>query len=80
MSRKYSRRVKVGAKIVIGKADIAKHHKSMSPKDQRAFDRWLKANSVLSMIIAVLFVAMAVAGWMAEGPPAPAMADSRAPP
>jgi hypothetical protein len=62
----------------MGKVDISIRHRSVSSEDQRAFDRWLKANSILGMIIAVLFVAMAVAGWMAEGPPGPAIADSRA--
>jgi hypothetical protein len=62
----------------MGKADIAVRHKSMSPKDQRAFDRWLEANSILGTMFAVLFVAMAVAGWMVEGPSSAAIADSRA--
>jgi hypothetical protein len=63
----------------MGKADISIRHRSMSSEDQRAFDRWLKANSILGMIFAVVFVAMAVAGWMAESPPGPAIADSRVP-
>jgi hypothetical protein len=62
------------------KADISIRHRSMSSEDQGAFDRWLKANSILGVIFAILFVAMAVAGWMAEGPPGAAIADSRAPP
>jgi hypothetical protein len=61
------------------KLNIPTLHSSMSHRDQRAFDRWLQANSVLGMIFAALFVAMAVAGRMAERPPSATIADSREP-
>jgi hypothetical protein len=63
----------------MGNPEISTRYRSMSSKDQRAFDRWLEANSILGTIFAELFLAMAVAGWIAEGPPSAAIADSREP-
>jgi hypothetical protein len=48
----------------------------LSPEDQRAFDRWLKANAILGFIIAVGLLAMALAGSNSVGRPDSAAADS----
>jgi hypothetical protein len=39
----------------------------LSPEDQREFDRWLKANAILGLIIAAGLVAMALAGSNSGG-------------
>jgi hypothetical protein len=41
----------------------------LSPEDQREFDRWLKANAILGLIIALGLVAMALAGSSSMGRP-----------
>jgi hypothetical protein len=45
------------------------HHRftPLSPQDQREFDRWLKANAVLGLIIAAGLLAMALAGSNSGG-------------
>jgi hypothetical protein len=48
----------------------------LSPEDQREFDRWLKANAILGLIIAVGLVAMALAGSNSTGRPESAATDS----
>ena len=48
----------------------------LSPEDQREFDRWLKANAIVGLIIAVAMLAMALAGLNAAGRPDSAATDS----
>jgi hypothetical protein len=48
----------------------------LSREDQREFDRWLKANAILGLIIAVGLIAMAVAGSNSVGRPDSAATDS----
>jgi hypothetical protein len=48
--------------------DIPRNYKNMSPQDQRAFDRWLKANAIVGLIFAAGFLAMALAGSNSAGP------------
>jgi hypothetical protein len=43
------------------KGDIFRQYKNMSEADQRTFDRWLKANVVLSALMAAGLMAMAMA-------------------
>ena len=50
------------------KRDIHLHYRNMSAEDQRAFDRWLKMNLVLSSFIAAGLLAMALASSGALGP------------
>src|SRR4051794_38085680 len=52
----------------MGKSDYARIYKFMSPEDQRTFDRWLKANSIIGLLFTVLIVAMAAAGSNSSGP------------
>ena len=46
----------------MGKGDMARMYKYMSAEDQRTFDRWLKANTIISLIFATGLIAMAFAG------------------
>jgi hypothetical protein len=46
------------------------------PEDQREFDRWLKANAIVALIIAVAMLAMALAGSNSSGRPDSALIDS----
>jgi hypothetical protein len=48
----------------------------LSPEDQREFDRWLKANAIVGLIIAVGLVAMALAGSNSMGRSDSAATDS----
>ncbi len=41
--------------------DTVRDYRSASPDDQRKFDRWLKANAILSLILALGMLAMALA-------------------
>jgi hypothetical protein len=45
------------------------------PEDQREFDRWLKANAIVALIIAVGMLAMALAGPNSSGRPDSARTD-----
>ena len=47
----------------------------LSPEDQREFDRWLKANAIFGLIIAVGMLAMALAGLNSVGRPDSAVTD-----
>lgn len=47
----------------------------LSPEDQREFDRWLKANAIVGLIIAVGLLAMALAGLNSVGRPDSAVTD-----
>jgi hypothetical protein len=51
----------------MGRGQIAFYYKRMSPENQRAFNRWLKANAILGSIFAAGVIAMAVAGSMSVG-------------
>jgi hypothetical protein len=53
------------------KGDIHRIYRNMSPQDQRAFERWLKANVVVASVFAAGFIAMALAGADALGPVTP---------
>ena len=46
----------------MGKANVSMLYKRMSPEDRSTFDRWLKANAIVGLILTVGIVAMAVAG------------------
>jgi hypothetical protein len=50
------------------KGDIHRIYRNMSAQDQRAFERWLKANVVVASVFAAGFIAMALAGADALGP------------
>ena len=52
----------------MGKGDISRRLKDMSPEDQRTFDRWLYANAAVSLIFAAGIVAMVVAASSSAGP------------
>src|SRR5262245_21020910 len=41
--------------------DTWREYQSTSPEDQDKFDRWLKANAILSLILALGMLAMALA-------------------
>lgn len=45
-------------------SEFARICKSMSPEDQRTFDRWLKANAFAGLLFTTVVVVMAVAGSM----------------
>ena len=49
----------------------------MSPEDQRTFDRWLRANTIVGLLFAAVLVAMAVAGSNSAGPRDATVADNR---
>jgi hypothetical protein len=48
----------------------------MPPEDQRECDRWLKADAIVGLIIALGMLAMALAGWDSVGRPDSALTDS----
>jgi hypothetical protein len=50
----------------MGKASLSLLYKSMSPEDQTTFNRWLKANAIVGLILTVGIVAMAVAGSVGQ--------------
>jgi hypothetical protein len=60
----------------MGKGQIAFDLKQMSAKDQRSFNRWLKANAILGSIFTAGIIAMAVAGSISAGPRDAAVASS----
>jgi hypothetical protein len=64
---------------VMGNANIRKLYSSISSEDQRTLDRWVRANAVIGLIFAALIGGMAMAGWMAVGPPETAVANGRQP-
>jgi hypothetical protein len=55
---------------------ILRDHQGTSPEDRRKFDGWLKANAILSLIIAVGILAMALAGLISVGRPDAAITAS----
>jgi len=42
--------------------NIAFYYRTLSSEDQRAFNRWLKANAIVGAIFAIGLIAMALAG------------------
>ena len=49
---------------------ISQQHQKMSPEDQRTFDRWISANAIFGLVLALGILAMAVAGFNAPAPDA----------
>src|SRR5262245_24532676 len=47
---------------IMAKGKIFQQYKLLSHEDQRTFDRWLKANAVVGLLLAAGLVAMALAG------------------
>jgi hypothetical protein len=43
-------------------------YRSMSPEDQRTFNRWVKANAVVGLIVSAGLIAMAVVGANSQRP------------
>jgi hypothetical protein len=56
---------------------MEKDHKTMSPEDQRGFNRWLTGNAIIGSILAMGLVAMAIGGFNAA--PLPTVANSKNP-
>jgi hypothetical protein len=62
------------------KGEMLAYSRDMSAEDQRKFDRWIKANAAIATIVAMGFVAMALAGVGADADsigPRSAIADVR---
>jgi hypothetical protein len=59
----------------MAKGKIFRHYKQLSREDQRTFDRWLRANAVVGLILAAGLVAMALAGSNSGTPRDAVMAD-----
>jgi hypothetical protein len=59
----------------MGKGYISRFYKTMSPEDQRVYDRWLMGNAIIGSILAMGLVAMAIAGF--NSTPSPAVANSK---
>ena len=51
--------------------DIPRERKAMSEADQRAFDRWLKANAIAGVILVAGIIAMAWVGSNSARPGSP---------
>jgi hypothetical protein len=60
----------------MGKGDISRHYKTMSPEDQRTYNRWLKGNAIVGLILLAGLIAMAIAG---SNSPLPEVANSKNP-
>jgi hypothetical protein len=58
------------------KGEFVAHRRRLSPPDQLAFDRWLKANLVVGSLIAGGLVIMAIAGSGASLGPEQAIASN----
>ena len=50
-------------------------YKTMSPEDQRGFNRWLTGNAIIGSILAMGLIAMAIGGFNAA--PLPTVANSK---
>jgi hypothetical protein len=61
----------------MGKGNIARYYKTMSPEDQRTYNRWLKGNAIAGSILAVGLIAMALAG--SNSAPSPSVANIKNP-
>jgi hypothetical protein len=46
----------------MGEDRIFQRSKSLSPEDRLTFDRWLKGNAIVGLILAAGLIAMAIAG------------------
>jgi hypothetical protein len=46
----------------MGRGKILDQYKTVSPDNRLKFDRWLKSNAIIGLILAAGLVAMAVAG------------------
>ena len=53
---------------VMEKGRIFEQYRSMSPEDQRTFNRWVTANAVVGLVVSAALVAMAVVGANSERP------------
>src|SRR5512138_3787644 len=61
----------------VGKGYISRFYKTMSPQDQRAYNRWLTGNAIVGSILAMGLLAMAIAG--SNSPQSPTVANSKNP-
>jgi hypothetical protein len=52
----------------MAKGRIFEQYRSMSPEDQRTFNRWVMANAVVGLVVSTALVAMAVVGANSERP------------
>ena len=59
------------------KGKIVEQYRSMSAEDQRTFNRWVKANAVVGLIIAAGLIAMALIGANSERPRDPILAAGK---
>ena len=66
-----------GRAYQVGEGYISRFYKTMSPEDQRGFNRWLTGNAIIGSILAMGLVAMAIAGF--NSAPSPTMANSKNP-
>jgi hypothetical protein len=62
--------------VTMTKGEIIAHRRRLSPADQLAFDRWLKANLVIGSLMAGGLVLMAIVGSGASFGPEQASASS----
>jgi hypothetical protein len=53
----------------------SRFYKTMSPEDQREYNRWLTGSAVIGSILAMGLVAMAIAGF--NSAPLPTVANSK---
>jgi hypothetical protein len=63
----------------MAKGEIFQRYKLLSKGDQATFDRWLKANAVVGLILVAALVAMALAGSHSDAPRNPMVADGAKP-
>jgi hypothetical protein len=61
----------------MGEGYISRFYKTVSPEDQRAYDRWLTSNAIVGSILAMGLVAMAIAGF--NSAPSPMVANNTKP-
>jgi hypothetical protein len=61
----------------MAKGRIIQQYRSMSPEDPLTFNRWLKANAVVGLIVSAGLVAMALAGANSERPRDPILAAGK---
>jgi hypothetical protein len=59
------------------KGYISRFYKTMSPEDQRIYNRWLMGNAVIGSILAMGLVAMAIVGF--NSAPSPTVATGKNP-
>ena len=52
----------------MAKGKIFRYYRLLSQEDQGTFDRWLKANAVVGLILAAGLAVMALAGSSAKSP------------